>query len=1392
MSKNKLWQILISVFALTTLLVTANSQETYSQNFDDFENGEIDLGDGSVIFGEAASIQDGRLQLTIDGQELGFSSFSIPPIEGSSQGFTITFDYELYDSPGNNNPADGFSFNYGNAPLGDQGAAEEGMTGRPGVTENISFEVDTWEIGNAGSDPGVNISGIVDGIDIGDFAFNGGDVLEDGSRKTGSMEISWNPSLGASFTTTGLTTNADFENVEIADFIPSDDHTFIISARVGGANQDLFIDNLNIVTGAGEDDDEDGLPNSFEIANNLDPDDATGDNGADGDPDGDGLINLEEFENKTNPQNADTDGDGLADGVENGTGDYDGPEATGTDPLNPDTDGDTLSDGVENPTLAYDPNNPEDQPGTDPNIPDTDGDGLGDGSEIANGTNPTEKDEIDDNSYVQNFDGFADGTIDLQDGSAITGDAAEVVNGRLQLTKDAQALGFSSFSVPPIPGSSNGFKITFDYEIYDGPGNNNPADGFSINYGDAQMGELGSAEEGMSSAQATENISFEVDTWEIGNAGSDPGVNISGLANGLDLEQLAYNNGPVLNDGQRVEGKIEIMWQPDVGATFTTTGMETNADFTEVEIPDFIPSDDHTFIFSARVGGANQDVFIDNLVIQTGLFDGDEDEDSLPDFYETAQVGNLTDLNGIGEGPGPGAGTGDFDGDGLTDFDEYENNTNPSEEDTDGDGLLDGVENNSGDYDGPEATGTDPLNADTDNDGLLDGVENNSGTYASAENPGTDPNNPDTDGDEIKDGVEINNRTNPLDADDAPILWTVRNAQSVAQLNTIADVRALFEDENNRVDETTTIETMINFRDNGAGPFPNPAAFPLFGEQDVAQDDYAIMATGTIFITEPGTYTFGFNSDDGGGIYIDDEPVIVFDANRGSATSLGAVDLSWGEHNIEFLFWERGGDAQCQLFAHNEIGDFTGDAFDISNYSLLETSSAPDGDADNDGLPDAWEEQFFDNLDQLAEGDPDSDGLINAEEFETGTKPDDNDSDNDGYLDGFETNTGKWISAEDTGTNPIKSDTDGDGLKDGVENPDLAFDPQNPEDQAGSDPNIVDTDGDTVSDGSEIVKGRDPTVAQETPRGYIQDFDGYPDGTKDLGDGSVITGAAAEVVDGRLQLTKDGQGLGFSSWTIPAVQNSSQGFTVTFDLEITDGPGANNPADGLSFNYGDFELGEQGAAEEGMENRAGVNNNISFEIDTWENGNPEQGVNIAEQIDGSKLDLSHNSGIILDDGTSVSGPVTIVYDPSNGASFTTEGLNTNADFEDVELTFIGDDSFNFGFSARVGGANQDLFIDNFVLSLGTLGSPFQITDIAKEGAEVTLTWSSSPNRIYLVERSESLENDAFDSNRDGEVGFWEEVDDGIISEGEETTFTDEVFDDSKKVFWRVTDMGKAE
>jgi len=52
------------------------------------------------------------------------------------------------------------------------------------------------------------------------------------------------------------------------------------------------------------DSDGDGLPDAWEIANGLDPHDATGVNGANGDPDGDGLTNMQEYLAGTDPHNA--------------------------------------------------------------------------------------------------------------------------------------------------------------------------------------------------------------------------------------------------------------------------------------------------------------------------------------------------------------------------------------------------------------------------------------------------------------------------------------------------------------------------------------------------------------------------------------------------------------------------------------------------------------------------------------------------------------------------------------------------------------------------------------------------------------------------------------------------------------------------------------------------------------------------------------------------------------------------------------------------------------------------------------------------------------------------------------------------------------------------------
>ncbi|WP_455391512.1 fibronectin type III domain-containing protein, partial [[Eubacterium] cellulosolvens] len=84
------------------------------------------------------------------------------------------------------------------------------------------------------------------------------------------------------------------------------------------------------------DTDDDGIPDYWERQyglNIIDPSDARAD------PDEDNLTNLEEFLNNTSPWNSDSDNDNLTDGDEI--------KIYGTDANNPDTDDDGFNDGVE-------------------------------------------------------------------------------------------------------------------------------------------------------------------------------------------------------------------------------------------------------------------------------------------------------------------------------------------------------------------------------------------------------------------------------------------------------------------------------------------------------------------------------------------------------------------------------------------------------------------------------------------------------------------------------------------------------------------------------------------------------------------------------------------------------------------------------------------------------------------------------------------------------------------------------------------------------------------------------------------------------------------------------------------------------------------------------------
>ncbi len=83
--------------------------------------------------------------------------------------------------------------------------------------------------------------------------------------------------------------------------------------------------------------------------------------------------------------------------------------------------------------------------------------------------------------------------------------------------------------------------------------------------------------------------------------------------------------------------------------------------------------------------------------------------------------------------------------------------------------------------------------------------------------------------------------------------------------------------------------------------------------------------------------------------------------------------------------------------------------FRANSDAAFSVSSALSGgdDSDGDGLPDAWERQYFDgSLAYTASDDPDGDGLNNLLEYQSGTNPSLADTDGDGMKDGAELEAG--------------------------------------------------------------------------------------------------------------------------------------------------------------------------------------------------------------------------------------------------------------------------------------------------------------------------------------------------------------------------------------------------
>lgn len=219
---------------------------------------------------------------------------------------------------------------------------------------------------------------------------------------------------------------------------------------------------------------------------------------------------------------------------------------------------------------------------------------------------------------------------------------------------------------------------------------------------------------------------------------------------------------------------------------------------------------------------------------------------------------------------------------------------------------------------------------------------------------------------------------------------------------------------------------------------------------------------------------------------------------------------------------------------------------------------------------------------------------------------------------------------------------------------------------------------------------------------YSLDFN-VADGTNSFAGGatSQSNNSGGGFVQGnQLRLTTAGTTSTNTSLTIPALTGSSLGWTATFDYVLST-PGG-DPADGFSFNYGNIGLGSAAGAnpEEGWDTTSGPDY-VAAMVDTWQNSAPldPPDVGIATRVGGVNNIVADQNGIVLPDFGSLSGTVTISYHPTNGLSFSTTGLNNNANFTNVGLgSFVGNDAYTFAIAARTGGATQNLLIDNLVIT----------------------------------------------------------------------------------------------
>lgn len=732
------------------------------------------------------------------------------------------------------------------------------------------------------------------------------------------------------------------------------------------------------------DDDADGLPLWWEEDHHLDAQL----NDASLDPDHDGLSNLQEFVQGTHPREADTDGDGLTDGEE---------ISRGTNPLLADTDGDTLSDGEE--TI------------TNPLLADTDHDGASDAWELRTGFDPTlatSKPPAWSGSIGLHFVSELNPENVLSP-HAVTGFALQPYwNNTTPLTSWGTPTGTHASVASPVAGaivnsSGNVTEMTMSWDT---------------------------------------NSGF----WASGNGGSSTGKLFDGFfsVNNDTGGTLSFGNVPfatydvIVYVGGVYDGGLGYLRLNDNASDdrwFASATTAPERRFIEPLVSsEMVPWTGNTIRFRQVTGSSFNLKLFRTSWHEVGIHgvqivdaELDEDSDGLPTWWELAhqldpQVNDATE---------------DPDMDLLDNAGEWQRQTNPRLADTDGDGLKDGVETETGIWNGAEDTGSHPLIADTDGDGLTDGVEVNLKPLP------TNPNVADTDADGRSDAEEVARHTDPRVADgllaQMPVvtttprqfIWIVDNVQIVWD-HTRGQV----------VDQSWGDNRLMSFQlVNSAGEGVN--AFDVALRVKAGRLSYFFYSSHDLGFSHPDNdgwdiwdadwvdtptdlkAEFGF-SGYGKADLSDRLSFQLIGNSTGSQTAwnftFSIVNQDTGETVVSRAYngcrlasnihhntvsWQDLSDPpvanRLDLWQHPGIEVY------FQNTPLEDTPAfAAFKDSDEDGMPDVWEDVYSLNKNHSADAllDGDLDGLTNLQEYLTGTNPTNRDSDADGAPDGLEVQSG--------------------------------------------------------------------------------------------------------------------------------------------------------------------------------------------------------------------------------------------------------------------------------------------------------------------------------------------------------------------------------------------------